>query len=524
MSYGYGQLSLPAPADRPFPLLPIAAREFRRYMLPLVSIFTGIALMVLAWGLMRSPTYQSSATVLVDDTNIIAPLMEGRSVTTDDGARAVIAREIVLGQRVMNEILRVGGWLEANPSPAEREKLISEIASRTSINVTGNTRTNRNDPQLNVIKITYSDSDPKRAHAVTKRYSELLISEASAAKARDSRVAYEFIDSELDKYKGALSKAEILLGQYRGANPDIRPGADADVGVRIGELRRTIDDARLELADMQSQEGQLRAALSRESEISTVSRSSQFSARLGELMAERDRLMLSYTEQHPDVIRIQSQIRDIRRTGGSGGRTVLGGGSLSLNPVHSQLRAQLADVRARGAAAAARLATAQDLLAKEYSRSAQIVTSEGTLAALTRDHDVNREIYEDLMKRRENARVAMNLNSNGRAVGFHIQEPASTPMRPSGVRLTHFAAAGLAVAVAVPLLLLSLLVRHDPRVRSPLQIERDAGLPVLGAIPVYRTHEQEAVARRRDHLAYLVFLAVPLCYGVVLLMKLVGIL
>lgn len=508
-------------------LLPVAVREFRRYLLPLVSIFTGIALLVLAWGLLRSPTYQSSTTVVVSDASIIAPLMEGRPVTADDGTRAVIAREIVFGRRVMDEILKVGGWLSENPTPLERDKLIKDIVSRTEINITERTRSSRDEPQLSVIKITYSDSDPKRAHAVASRYSQMLIEEASAAKARDSRAAYRFIDGELKRYEATLSKAEISLERYRNANPDVRPGADTDVAVRIGELRRTIDNARLELVDLQSQEAQLRAALSRESEVSTVSRASQSNARLSELLAERSRLLQSYTEQHPDVVRVQSEIRDLRSGPGQDyGRAVLSGGSgfPSLNPIHGQLRAQLADVRARGAAAASRLDTAQALLAREYSRSSQIVASEGTLSALTRNHDINREIYEDLMKRRENAHVAMNLNSNGRALGFRIQEPASMPMQPSGVRLMHFVAAGLVVAAAVPLLLLSLVVKHDPHIRTTAQIERDAGLPVLGVIPAHGTRQQQAIVQRRNKLAFALFLTIPLCYGAVLLLKLAGVL
>jgi uncharacterized protein involved in exopolysaccharide biosynthesis len=188
------------------------------------------------------------------------------------------------------------------------------------------------------------------------------------------------------------------------------------------------------------------------------------------------------------------------------------------------LRTQLAEVRRQGAAAASRVATAQALLEQELARSRKIIGSEPTVTALTRAKDVNQQMYEDLLKRRENARVSMRLDADGRSLGFQIQEPASLPLLPSGLRLMHFAVTGLLFATLVPLLLLSLLVKHDPRVRTPLQIEREAGLPVLASIPIHLTHAQHVQETKRFKLGSALFLAVPLVYALVLLLKLADVL
>src|SRR3546814_11021188 len=69
----------------------------------------------------------------------------------------------------------------------------------------------------------------------------------------------------------------------------------------------------MELVDLQSKETALKAQLSGESEISMVqTRAGQYRARLAELPSERDRLLLSYTEQHPDVVRVQHKIADLQ--------------------------------------------------------------------------------------------------------------------------------------------------------------------------------------------------------------------
>lgn len=522
MNSPYRPLSLPGPSGQRMPtleLLSLARKEFRRYFLPLAAIFAAIALFFLAWGLVTPPTYKSSATVLVQDNASLAPLMEGRTAAPNDASRAPISRDVLFGRRVMEEVLKAGGWLSGNPTPLEKERLANSVKGRTEVEITDRTPTRSSEPRLSLVKITYSDSDAQRAYAVARRFSEALIEEVLESRARASRSAYQFIDAQVEQYQQALARADKELETYRLANPDAVPGVGTDVSARIAELRRAVDDASMELAGAGAQERQLMGLLARESQVVTVSRSAQGNAQLAALQAEESRLMLSYTDQHPDVVRVRSQIRDLQGQlrNGRGGATVLPGTTPSINPVYAQLRGQLAEARRQGAAAASRVATAQALLAEELERSRKIVGSEAEVASLTRAHDVNREIYEDLLQRRENARVSMSLDADGRSLGFQIQEPATLPLQSSGLRLMHFAAAGLALAVLVPLLLLSVLVKHDPRVRSPLQLEREAGLPVLAAIP---RHSQSVLEARRLGLGTKLFAVVALAYGLALALKL----
>ena len=529
MNTSYRPLTLPGPSSERLPtiaLLSLARKEFLRYLLPLATIFAAIALVFLAWGLLNPPTYQSSATVLVQDNAVITPLMEGRTAAPNDASRAVISRDVLFGHSVMDEVIRAGGWSQDSLSPADKVKLENSIIDRTEVTVTERTPVRSSDPKLSLVKITYSDSDPKRAYAVAKRYSEALIEQVLQSRARASKSAYQFIDAQVDQYQRALSEADRKLEQYRIANPDAVPGVDGDVASRIAELRRAADNASMDLADVGAQEHQIMGMLSRESQITTISRSSQTNAQLAGLQAEYDRLLLSYTDQHPDVVRVRNQIRELQGQVRSGRATgsVLPGATPTMNPVYEQLRTQLAEVRRQGAAAASRVATAQALLRDEYERSRKIMQSGGEVSALTRAHDVNKEMYEDLLKRRENARVSMNLDADGRSLGFQIQEAASLPVLPTGLRLMHFAATGLAVAVFVPLLLLSLLVKHDPRVRVPLQIEREAGLPVLGAIPLHMSRAQSEQRARQFRLGTALLAGVLLIYGLVFVLKLADVL
>ncbi len=499
--------------------LPLLREELRRRPVVLAAVFAGIALLALAVGILLPRKYTSSTTILVQESNIIAPLMEGRAVPTGVSDRAGITREVAFSKKVMNEILQIGGWMEDKPTPLEQDKLIEKIVARTEIS----------NPRPNLIQIAYTDASPERAFDVTRNFADLVIEESLATKERESRQAYEFIDQQVHQYHRKLTDAEARLEQYRRANPDARVGVQADVNSRIGELRRQIETAQLELIDQRSEEAALQAQLSGESEVSAVkTRASEFRARLIELQAERDRLLLSFTEQHPDVVRVQHQIRDLeeelknetqRQLARNAGQGNSINSASEFNPLYTELRSKLASAQRRTAATASRVTMAQGMLSDELARSVRIASSESALAEVTRDYEVNRDLYQDLLKRRENARVSMNLDAERRGLSFRIQEPAALPLRPAGMRLLYVAIAGLVLAMVVPVLLLLGLVKLDPRVRAPRQVEALAGLPVLGVVPRFPTRAARARNLRRLSMAATLFLSVPVAYCAVWALK-----
>ena len=82
-------------------LLPVLATEARRRMLTLGTMFAVIAIAALAIGVTLPRKYESSTTILVQESNIVTGLMEGRVVATGVADRASIAREVIFSRKVM---------------------------------------------------------------------------------------------------------------------------------------------------------------------------------------------------------------------------------------------------------------------------------------------------------------------------------------------------------------------------------------------------------------------------------------
>lgn len=483
-------------------LVRVLLNEARRRTLLLTTIFAAIALLTVAVALLIPKKYTASTTILVQDSDIIQPLLEGRAVATSVTDRAGIARQVIFSRKVTDDILRIGGWLEGEPTPLQRDRITEQVQDRIQIT----------SPRPNLVQITYQDSDAQRTFDVTQRLGALLIRETLAAKERESRDAYQFIDSQVQGYYRKLSEAEKNLQEFRSRNVDAQPGSVSDSNARISALRTQVEQTRMQLLEQNSQEKSLASQLAGESAITAVqTRENLYRTQLMELQSQLDTLLLTYTEQHPDVTRIRHQMADIRialQQAQSQPARPAADGALSseaqMNPRYQELRARLSDTRRDVSATQSRLGMSQSMLEEELDRSRRIANSESALAELTRDYEVNRDIYQDLLRRRENARVSMELDQEKRGLTMRIQDPATMPLRPSGLRFLHIASAGLLLAFALPVGLLMLRARFDPRVRSAHQLERMALQPMLAVIPTYRTPQD----RRRQMASGLLSIAI----------------
>jgi polysaccharide chain length determinant protein (PEP-CTERM system associated) len=496
-------------------LLPILAAEGRRHSIVLVVLFAVIALAGLAVGLVWPKTYISSTTILAQKSDIIQPLLEGRAVSTGVTDRASIAKQVIFSRKTLEEILETGGWTAEHPDPVMQDRLIEQIKNHTAVT----------SPRESLVQISYHDSEAERAFKVTQRMAELFIQESLATKERESREAYEFISSQVEDYHRKLTDAEENLKKYRADNADAHPGSEADTNSRIGSLRTGVEQARMNVMELRSTEAALASQLNGESEVTAVqTRSGLFRAQMADLQSQLDKLLLTYTDQYPDVVRIRHQMEDLRnqlakeetrkQDAQRAGTSTTLDQNAQFNPLYQELRSKLADVRRQIAANSSRMGATESLLNSELDRSRRIAASESALAELTRDYEVNRDIYQDLLKRRENARVSMNLDEEGRGLTFRIQDPATVPLRPSGLSMMHFALAGIVLAVLLPLALLFGIARFDPRIRSARELERRIGVPVLATVPLYATPRERRGERSRQALAILMIFAVFAAYAI----------
>jgi len=480
------------------------------------TAFVFISLTFLAVGSIWPKRYTSFAIIQIDSSNIIQPLMIGTAVATETADHAGNAIEIISGEKIMNEILKDAGWLKTNPSEVEKEKMKEEIKEKMIVSGLGD----------NLLKIEYRDDKPMRAYITAKRMADLFIYEGERAKLEESKAAFNFIEKQVQQYLSKLTKVEDSLREFRSNNPDARPGLQDEVSARISSLKRSIEQTRLELRETMIRKNSLKAQLSGEAAITiSQSKEGQYRSKIADLQARLESLRLDYQDTYPDIVKLKHQISDLKESmsreirnqieaknkARKTGSTYVDD-AIILNPLYQQLRGESSQTETQIATLRARIAETEKILANEYKRARRIHGGEATLSKLTRDYEVNQGIYQDLLRRLENARVSRNLDQEQEGLTFKIQEPAKIPLIPTGIRFIHFAFAGILFGIAAPLGLIYIMIQIDPRVRFSKIISEELNIPVLADINTLSSYSEDRKARVNGVLLIIGVLMVSVIY------------
>lgn len=470
-------------------LLTMLGRELLTRRRMVIAIFLFINIVSVIVGLSWSKSYTSSTTIFVEEKNILDPLMQGAAVRTPVTDRSRIAKEVIFGRKVMNQLAEDLGLFPEGRSDIEKERIIDRLRGHTTITQAGR----------GLIRIEHSDADPKTAFRATQRLAEFFILESHEKKLEESKAAYEFIDKQVQEYHDKLQKAEEALKGLRTASIEAGVGGgETNIVTRINQVMTRIDLSNEQLREAEIKRTSLERQLSGETESSVVlTRAGQLRTRISELQSQLTTLTLTYHDTHPDVIRIRHQIDDLheavkaeearrqsgtRDSGDSRASTVADEGVVH-NPLYQQLRLELAQTKTLIDTLKARITELSRQLENERGRGKAVHSDDASLAEVTRDYQVNNTLYQDLLKRREQALVSMNINKERQGLGFSIQEEAELPLRPTGLQLKYAVFAGMLLSVLIPLGLLFALVKFDPRIRMSSTIAEQLKVPVLAVVP-----------------------------------------
>lgn len=505
-------------------MLPLLRREAFARSGTLLAIFVGISLVFMAIGFMWEKKYTSSVQLYVDDRNLVGPLLSTAKTANRDEVR--LAKQELFANDIIDTILDKVGFTDETTTPVEREELRDELIDATSVS----NRSNQ------LLEIGYWHPDPTVAFQTTSLYAELFLKKTMESTNVETTEAFEFIIDQVETYRARLKDAEARLEDFRNRNPGVTTLEGGNVNARIIELQRDYEQTSLFYAQQDQTRRTLQAELANES--ATIARdyqASQTRDQIAALQAEIDVLSLSYTDDYPDIVRLRQQIEDIkiqaserlRRANEQGPETAsftVGGqqfsGAANLSPVYQQLRSDMARAAAEADSLKSRLRQIKILIDNEIARSETSAQVERRLNDLSRDYEINKEIYEGLLKKQESARITMTLGNEQQGVLYRIQQEANFPVRPNGLRFVHIVFFGLVFASALPFVYLIIFLKLDPRIRTGSAVTDLLELPLLTVVPHMRSPKEQVPYFRRPVAIFTTIAVVCGMYVLVFLLKL----
>lgn len=443
------------------------------------TIYFIVAMMFLGLGWILPRIYTSNSIILVDQANILSPLMQGTAVTNNVVVNhSKNASQVIFNRSSMAKLIEAGGWLDKDASPQEREKIAEDIQGRTQFENEGK----------NLFSINYRDNDPQRAFKIAQTMTDIFVNESLKVKQKESRDAYDFINNQVNVYHQKLLGADNKIKEFRSRHVDYAtPGSKQVANERLLELKRQLEEIVLEISieesKLISQQQQLTGQSTGVSAAS-LQRENELNERIVALEQQLDELRLNYLDTYPDIVKLKSQIKaieaqvqeEIENRKNNRSRALVDG------PLYQELRSEISKTQTNMSSLKTKHAQIQELYVNEQKKMERINSVDAEISELTRDYAVNKEMYQTLLRQRESAMISMNIDIANQGLTIKVQESAAVPTTPKGLRFAHVVVAGLFMSFAVSIggaYVLSLL---DGKVRDESVVVDKMMLPVLASV------------------------------------------
>ena len=197
-----------------------------------------------------------------------------------------------------------------------------------------------------------------------------------------------------------------------------------------------------------------------------------------------------YSEDHPDVKRIERQIKTLE-TRIANGETVAGNAVGS--PAVVQLKTQINALDTQLAGLDRRSAELRGKLTEMQHRVEATPQTEREYKTLTRDLDLAHQKYDEINKSMMDSEVTAAAIQSGRSDELSLVQSPSLPAKPAKPKRIAIAAIGLMLAMLLSVTAVVVAESVDQTVRGSRDVRRVLDLSPLGVIPEI----QDAVAVRR---------------------------
>lgn len=456
------------------------------------ATFLATLAVAMAVGLLWPARYVSSATIVVDNRAIMMPLARGESRHSGVMDQAKVAQHLVRSRRIVRRAMVFAGWLNGHPSPKMQQRLIAKVRKRITVTDAGK----------NLIRISYRDSSRRRAHRMTERLVQLFLAETANMRAREDQAAYQFVTAEVHRYREKLAAEGRELAKVRAGV--MGSGIVQAHGRRLLHLQAQRDTASVELQEARSERAALEHQLQGQAlEDAQAARIDGLRKQLDAYRSELGKLELSYQSHYPGIVILKSRIASVRKRIHAAEQTAsdkphgapIFASETSADRFYQGIQKALASTNTKIAVLKARIQVS-DRLINGNRRAASAVYHGRTVSQLMRNYAIDTKTLSGLLKRRENARLAMSMGKAQNDVSFHVADQASLPMYPAGPSFGMFALAGLLAGLVLPFALLHIRAQVDQRVRFSSVISEKLNLPIVATIPHLATPSETVQSKR----------------------------
>lgn len=437
-------------------------RTLRKHRWLVLGLFSATVFTVAIWSFIQTPIYQASATVLIEPEP--PKVLNIQEVTPIGGPTQDYYRtqyELMTSRPIVDKVIdnlnlkkRVPG-LEQAADPAR------SLQGRITVEPRRNTR---------LVAVKFESADPQLAAEVTNALARQYVKHNLDVKLRGAQEAMTWLNEQMSTLKVKVQESSEALQNYRVKAGIMGLQEQRQITAqKIMDFNKQYLEAQAQRLSVEAKLGELqRVAGDRggAATIFTVADSAliqKLKAEASELEVTRAKLSRTYKEKHPEIMKVEAQLEQVNLK------------------IDAEIKTMLRAVQTEYRVAKAREETLLGNVNRLRTEAQELNEKEIQYLNLQRDSDSNQQLYEAVLKRLKETGVTGGLEANNVSVIEDAMVPRA-PVRPrKAVNLAISLMVGLVVGVGVALA----IEYFDTTVKTPDDVERYLGLPVIGIVPQF---------------------------------------
>jgi polysaccharide chain length determinant protein (PEP-CTERM system associated) len=439
--------------------------------------------------------YTSSTVVLVEQPTVPVDIV--KPIVTDDlNNRLASMKEQILSRSRLQPIVEKFNLYPEKRQKAHLEDLVEELRQSVKVELSEPMQgsINRQPPGFHV-SVTFGN--PQLAQQICTEVTSMFFEQNLKRREKQSEDTTQFLSGQLEEAKSKLDEQDAKLAEFKrrylGSLPEeqqtnlgLLTGMNNQLEATTQALSRAQQDKVTTETMLNLQEANWKAT---QSGIQNPETEEQ---KLEELQDQLAALLARYTPEHPDVIKLKSQIEELKRKLDEDPSKKMHASSTQATlhepPQLQQLRVKVKQDEMSIAELTKRQSQIQEQIRVIEGRVQASPVVEQQFKELTRNHQTAEEFYNSLLKNRDNAAMATDLEHQQESETFKVLDAPSLPLTPSFPNKLVFVGGGLGAGLALALGILYLLAVSDKSMYSERDVEVCLKLPVLTTVPSFDVH------------------------------------
>ena len=465
-------------------IVPILKRRWWVVLIPLVLV----PIAAVAFSYTITPMFLSQTLVLIESQKVPDSLVKP-VISSDLDSRLASMKEQILSRSSLQPIIE-----RYNLYPSSHVTVDDRIdMARKNIDIKPISSEVSHSSSLPGFFISFKSTDPHTAQLVCSDITTLFTGENLKSREEAAEGTTSFIESQLASAKRGLDEQDSKLAdfqrQYMGRLPDesapnvnMLTSLNTQLEASSQALNRMEQD-RSYAQSMLSQQQAMAAATATPAAIPSSASEAQ-QVELQGLLTQRTELLSHDTASHPDVVAIDRRIAEARqqiaRSAGSGGKS-------ATSPAHEsagvqQLRAQIHALDIGIADKHKEQGQLQGSIRMYQDRIQASPLVEEQYKKITRDTATAQAFYDDLLSKRNQSKMATDLELRQQGEQFRVMDAANLPDAPYTPKRGMFLMGGIVGGLLFGLLIAAGLEFKDTTLRNERDMHALTKLPVLAII------------------------------------------